>query len=66
MLPEFHIFFACLRKKHIGKTSKVSSNVEGLLRKGSGKEERQKNDGAHVVCHTEACMQVVKHLLRAC
>lgn len=59
-------FFACLRKEHIGKTSKVSSNVEGFLRKDPGTEERQKTDGAHVVCHTESCIQVVKQLLRAC
>lgn len=55
MLPEFHIFFACLRKKHIGKTSKVSSNVEGLLRKGSGKEERKMMEHMWSVTQRPAC-----------
>lgn len=36
VFSEFHGFFACLRKKHIGKASIVFSNVERLLRKGPG------------------------------
>lgn len=73
MLSEFQFFFffffACLRKKHIDKTSKVSSNVEGFLRTAPGTEERLRKDGAHVVCvpgHSEASMQVAKQVLRAC
>ena len=68
MLSEFHnfSFFACLRKEHIGKTSKVFSNVEGFLRKGPGTEEREKRQSTCLCSVTEACMQVVKQLLKAC
>lgn len=52
MLSEFHIFFfACLRNKHIGETSKLSSNVVGVLKNAPSAEESQRMDGAHVsVC----------------
>lgn len=69
MLSEFHIFFfACLRNKHIGETSKLSSNVVGVLKNAPSAEESQRMDGAHVsVCLvTEACTQAVKQLLSAC
>lgn len=46
-----YIFFACLRNKHIGETSRLSSNVAGVLKKAPGAEESQRRGRAHVsVC----------------
>lgn len=55
MLSDFHVCFACLRKKHIGEISKVSSNVEGFLRKASGAEERQRMKHMCLVTQRSAC-----------
>lgn len=71
MISEFHFFFffACLRKEHIGKTSKVFSNVEGFFRKGPGTEEREKRwstcDLSHRGLHASS-KAVVKGLLVKC